>query len=98
MFGHVVASDVFGEAYVIPIDATLKSIKIQLGASAVYLPTLHPDYEKDVNMLSGSGGESLGLQQLEDADQYKTDKRQYFGASPPDSGYVTMWCSPGKQI
>ena len=38
VYGHVVASDAFGEAYVIPLGATFKDIEHQLGAEAVYLP------------------------------------------------------------
>jgi hypothetical protein len=38
LYGHVVASDVFGDAYVVPIDAILRDIKTLLGAESVSLP------------------------------------------------------------
>ena len=37
--GHVVASDTFGDAYVIPLDSTFRDIKQQLAADEVCLPT-----------------------------------------------------------
>lgn len=38
LYGHVVASDVFGDAYVVPIDAILRDMKMLLGAESVSLP------------------------------------------------------------
>ncbi|KAM4058971.1 hypothetical protein HRG_008154 [Hirsutella rhossiliensis] len=40
VYGHVVSMDAFGEAQVMPIQATLESIRTQLDASRVFLPTL----------------------------------------------------------
>lgn len=60
VYGHVVASDVFGEAYVIPLGATFKDIEHQLGAEAVYLPrerelpTLHCEQEVTGNSASAT--------------------------------------------
>ncbi|KAI4209118.1 MAG: hypothetical protein LQ351_007924 [Letrouitia transgressa] len=39
VYGHVVASDVFGEVYVAPLKETLKQIEEVLGADSVSLPT-----------------------------------------------------------
>ena len=39
VYGHVVASDSFGDAYVIPLDHTFRDIKQQLAADKVCLPT-----------------------------------------------------------
>jgi hypothetical protein len=39
LYGHVVASDVFGIAYVVPIEDIFKSIKIQLSLQAIGLRT-----------------------------------------------------------
>lgn len=39
VYGHVVASDAFGDAYVIPLDNTFRDIKQQLAADQVCLPT-----------------------------------------------------------
>jgi len=35
VYGHVVASDLFGDIYVVPMDAMLAEIKATLGASSV---------------------------------------------------------------
>ncbi|WQF80251.1 hypothetical protein CDEST_05265 [Colletotrichum destructivum] len=40
VFGHVVATDMFGDAYVFPLDETFQDIKISLGAKSVHLPSL----------------------------------------------------------
>lgn len=37
VYGHVIASDKFGDAYVIPIHDTLSDVKVQLGAASVDL-------------------------------------------------------------
>lgn len=39
VYGHVVASDVLGDAYVVPLTATFEDIKEKLGAHFVWLPT-----------------------------------------------------------
>ena len=39
VYGHVVASDAFGDAYVIPLDNTFRDIRQQLAADQVCLPT-----------------------------------------------------------
>ena len=39
VYGHVVASDAFGDAYVIPLDNTFRDIKQKLAADQVCLPT-----------------------------------------------------------
>ena len=39
VYGHVVASDAFGDAYVIPLDNTFRDMKQQLAAYEVCLPT-----------------------------------------------------------
>ena len=39
VYGHVVASDAFGDAYVIPLDNIFRDIKQQLAADQVCLPT-----------------------------------------------------------
>ena len=41
MYGHVTASDAFGDIYVVPIDATLASMKKQLAATVAFLPSAH---------------------------------------------------------
>ncbi|KAH8587050.1 hypothetical protein B0O99DRAFT_694901 [Bisporella sp. PMI_857] len=41
VYGHVVATDEFKEAYVVPICATFENVKFQLGALDVCLPTGH---------------------------------------------------------
>ena len=38
VYGHIVASDVFGEVYVVPLGAVLEDIRKQLAAEAVVLP------------------------------------------------------------
>ena len=43
LYGHVVATDAFGDAYVIPAPDTLKNIQECMGAAAVTLPT-HKDF------------------------------------------------------
>ncbi|PVH73592.1 hypothetical protein DL98DRAFT_367345, partial [Cadophora sp. DSE1049] len=35
LYGHVVASGVFGEAYVVPLDCSFENIRLQLGAKSV---------------------------------------------------------------
>lgn len=39
VYGHVIAADVFGEAYVVPLEATFRQIREQLGVKSVCLPT-----------------------------------------------------------
>jgi hypothetical protein len=39
VYGHVVATDTFREAYVVPLLAIFADIKEQLGAESVCLPT-----------------------------------------------------------
>ncbi|KAL9043390.1 MAG: hypothetical protein Q9214_003423 [Letrouitia sp. 1 TL-2023] len=39
VYGHVVASDIFGEVYVAPLKETLKQVEEVLGADSVSLPT-----------------------------------------------------------
>ena len=39
VYGHVIASDAFGDAYVIPLDNTFRDIRQQLAADQVCLPT-----------------------------------------------------------
>ena len=39
VYGHVVASDAFGDAYVIPLDNTFRDIRQRLAADQVCLPT-----------------------------------------------------------
>ncbi|CZR66090.1 uncharacterized protein PAC_15991 [Phialocephala subalpina] len=38
LYGYVVASGIFGEAYVLPLESSFKNVKDQLGAQDVYLP------------------------------------------------------------
>ncbi|KAF4502726.1 hypothetical protein FAGAP_1029 [Fusarium agapanthi] len=38
LYGHVVSTDAFGEAQVMPIRSTLDSIKVQMNAARVFLP------------------------------------------------------------
>ncbi|EXK93460.1 hypothetical protein FOQG_04747 [Fusarium oxysporum f. sp. raphani 54005] len=38
LYGHVVSTDAFGEAQVMPIRSTLDSIKVQMNATRVFLP------------------------------------------------------------
>lgn len=40
VYGHVIASDALGDAYVVPLQATFQDIKEKLGASFVRLPDL----------------------------------------------------------
>lgn len=40
VFGHVVATDMFGDAYVFPLDETFQDIKKSLGAKSAHLPSL----------------------------------------------------------
>ncbi|TAQ87663.1 hypothetical protein B7494_g4008 [Chlorociboria aeruginascens] len=46
VYGHVVATDAFGEAYVIPFDATLEDVSLRLGAESVSLPM-----DEDINRI-----------------------------------------------
>lgn len=39
VYGHIVASDALEEIYVVPMDATLRDIKLKLPAEKVCLPT-----------------------------------------------------------
>lgn len=39
VYGHIVASDIFGEAYIIPFEAAFQDIQKKLGMKAVSLPT-----------------------------------------------------------
>jgi hypothetical protein len=39
VYGHVVASDIFGEAYIVPLNATFQQMKKSLAAESVCLPT-----------------------------------------------------------
>ena len=39
LYGHVVASDVFGRGYVVPISDTFEDIKNRLSAESVSLPS-----------------------------------------------------------
>lgn len=39
VYGHVVADDVFGRGYIVPIDDTLENIKDRLAIEAVFLPS-----------------------------------------------------------
>ena len=41
MYGHVIASDAFGDAYVVPFNATLASMKQHMAATAAFLPSAH---------------------------------------------------------
>lgn len=40
VFGHIAAADDFGEAYVVPLDSTLKDMSIDLGMNSVTIPTI----------------------------------------------------------
>ncbi|CZR35671.1 uncharacterized protein FPRO_00206 [Fusarium proliferatum ET1] len=40
LYGHVVSTDAFGEAQVMPIRSTLDSIKVQMNATRVFLPNI----------------------------------------------------------
>lgn len=54
VYGHVVASDVLGEAYVVPLHATLQDIATRLAARSVSLPTefdIHQSLEQQSKML-----------------------------------------------
>ena len=46
VYGHVVASDAFGEAYVIPMKNTFRCIEKQLSAQRVCLPRQHEEQER----------------------------------------------------
>ncbi|SCN88551.1 uncharacterized protein FFB20_08331 [Fusarium fujikuroi] len=46
LYGHVVSTDAFGEAQVMPIRSTLDSIKVQMNATRVFLPS-----NDDIRML-----------------------------------------------
>jgi hypothetical protein len=39
VYGHVVACDIFGDAFVIPLSVTFQHMKAQLAAESVCLPT-----------------------------------------------------------
>ncbi|KEZ40241.1 hypothetical protein SAPIO_CDS8750 [Scedosporium apiospermum] len=39
VYGHVIAIDIFGEAYVVPLDATLQDMKQRLPATEITLPS-----------------------------------------------------------
>ena len=43
VYGHVIASDILGDAYVVPLNATFQHMKEQFLAESVELPTLSDD-------------------------------------------------------
>jgi len=44
VYGHLVASDVFQDGYVVPLDASLQDMKKKLAAESVCLPTKNDLY------------------------------------------------------
>ncbi|KAK1641019.1 hypothetical protein BDP81DRAFT_417890 [Colletotrichum phormii] len=39
VFGHTIAADMFGDAYIVPLDQTFADIQRSLGAESVHLPS-----------------------------------------------------------
>ena len=56
VYGYVVASDVFREAYVVPLDAAFSDIKGKLMAERVHLPT-----KREVDVLLGEMIDQINL-------------------------------------
>ena len=57
VYGYVVASDVFREAYVVPLDAAFSDIKEKHMAERVHLPT-----KREVDALLGEMIDQINLQ------------------------------------
>jgi hypothetical protein len=87
VFGHVVASNIFGEAYVVPLDDLFENIKHQLGAQSVGLPQAH----EASSWLYGAPGRPLELSSLQakDSTQQKTRIRSQ-SIALTDDGYFSM--------
>ncbi|KAK4444488.1 hypothetical protein QBC34DRAFT_498243 [Podospora aff. communis PSN243] len=82
VLGHVVAKDLFGDAYVIPMADTLKAIKYQLGCTDVGLPT-------SLDILSApKRSKGLGDFPLFNSPP-GSPKTPTSDGTPPDSGYNT---------
>ena len=83
VYGHLVAADALGEAYVVPFDKTLLDIKHSLGAVSVCLPSRSefPNWRNNHYVHELDRG-TPGLQSHPIAE--------------PDSGYASVACTPDK--
>ncbi|KAI9688381.1 MAG: hypothetical protein M1822_001330 [Bathelium mastoideum] len=94
VFGHVVASDAFGDGYVVPIQATFCDIATRLNAVSVDLPTTVDIaslvFDNAIEMEAASAFSLPSISILNDPQQLET-------LSPPphmDSGYSSAQRSP----
>ncbi|MCJ1355091.1 MAG: hypothetical protein MMC33_005082 [Icmadophila ericetorum] len=84
VFGHVVAADDFGEAYVIPFDSTTKEMSVDLGMDLVTIPTI-----KDIRIWCLT-------RRLQERKLYQNEIFPLIEefTPPPDSGYSSLQSSP----
>ena len=59
VYGHVVASDAFGEAFIIPLDAIFQDMKTQLEVESVSLPA-----ETDINEVITQRGKTSTMNNI----------------------------------
>jgi hypothetical protein len=84
--GHIVASDIFGRGYVVPLCDTFEDVKQSLSAQSVLLPTAELDLQPQDHVFPASIWESLLIANALPQNHKRT--------GIPDSGYASLEPTP----
>lgn len=97
VYGHLVASDVFGSGYVIPLKAIFADIKQSLRAELVTLPKVADvrQAQKDADQSARNISSVLGFPEKT---TYSTISRQRVKELSNDSGYSSAQISPSPMV
>ena len=88
VMGHVVASDLFGDAYVVPIHAAFQQMKESLGADSVRLAT-----KDDISKLKSSLLRSMPPTRAKTPEPFRSPSPDF---AQVDSGYASKHTTPIK--
>ncbi|KAI0894143.1 hypothetical protein F4806DRAFT_132327 [Annulohypoxylon nitens] len=97
VYGHLVASDVFGSGYVIPLKAIFADIKQRLRAELVALPTVADvkQAQKDADQSAKNTSSTLGFPEKT---TYSRISRKTVSELSNDSGYSSVQISPSSMV
>ncbi|KAF2104514.1 hypothetical protein NA57DRAFT_51335 [Rhizodiscina lignyota] len=91
VYGHVVASDLFGDAYIVPLDATFRDMAARLDVVSVVLPTSVDIVPISLLSLAGQIPVESSLSRL----ALRNSGAEQTEMEYKDSGYSSLRPSPG---
>jgi len=97
LYGHVIASDVFGRAYVIPIADIFLDIRDRLSAQSVFLAFIYVIYKTKLQfeMAGNNPGSMNNYQDSQNNPHLPFYKRHL---TYPDSAYASMDSTPTNSL